>query len=48
MENLVADALLKAVHWRTETGRVQFSQHFLRDKQKREVDFVIVRDGHPW
>ncbi len=22
--------------------------HFLRDKEKREVDFLVTRDGNPW
>ena len=22
--------------------------HILRDKEKREVDFLVVRDGEPW
>ena len=47
-ENLVASALLKAVHWWSEKGQGQFNLHFLRDKQKREVDFVVVKDGRPW
>jgi len=37
-ENLIASALLKSVHWWTETGRGDFGLHFVRDKQKREVD----------
>lgn len=48
MENLVACALLKAVHWWSETGKGQYDLHFIRDKQKREVDFLVVRDGRPW
>ncbi|MBB3059444.1 ATP-binding protein [Microbulbifer rhizosphaerae] len=47
-ENLVASALLKATHWWTETGLGEFSLHFIRDKQKREVDFLVVRDQRPW
>ncbi len=47
-ENLVACALLKAVHWWTDIGEGDFDLHFIRDKQKREVDFVVVRDGKPW
>ena len=47
-ENMVASALLKAVHWWTETGQGKFALHFIRDKQKREVDFLIARDNHPW
>ncbi len=48
LENMVANHLLKAVHYWTDIGYGDFSLNFLRDKQKREVDFVIVRDGVPW
>jgi predicted AAA+ superfamily ATPase len=47
-ENLVAGHLLKAAHWWTDTGAGDFALHFLRDKEKREVDFLLTRDGKPW
>ena len=47
-ENLVAAALLKATDWWTETGHGSFALHFLRDKEKREVDFLVTRDEQPW
>jgi predicted AAA+ superfamily ATPase len=47
-ENLVANHLLKACDFWTQTGEGDFSLYFLRDKEKREVDFLIVRDGSPW
>ena len=47
-ENLVASHLHKVCDFWTETGEGDFVLHFLRDKQKREVDFLIVRDGQPW
>ncbi|MDE0225149.1 MAG: ATP-binding protein [Gammaproteobacteria bacterium] len=47
-ENLVASALHKAVNWWTESGRGDFSLHFVRDKQKNEVDFLVTRDARPW
>jgi predicted AAA+ superfamily ATPase len=47
-ENLVASALLKATHWWKQDGRGDFGLHFIRDKQKREVDFLVTRDGQPW
>ena len=47
-ENMVASALLKAVHWWTESGQNKFGLHFIRDKQKREVDFLVTRDDQPW
>lgn len=47
-ENLVASHLLKACDFWTQTGEGDFSLHFLRDKEKREVDFLLVRNGQPW
>jgi hypothetical protein len=47
-ENLVAAHLLKAVHFWTDSGFGEFSLHFIRDKMKREVDFLIVKDKKPW
>ncbi len=47
-ENLVAAALLKAVHWWTQSGQGDFGLYFVRDKQKREVDFLVTRDRQPW
>ncbi|MCK5795578.1 MAG: ATP-binding protein [Deltaproteobacteria bacterium] len=47
-ENLVAGHLLKAVHFWTDIGLGDFELGFLRDKAKREVDFVIAKDGKPW
>ncbi|MDR3227881.1 MAG: AAA family ATPase [Puniceicoccales bacterium] len=47
-ENLVAGHLLKAVHYWTDLGLGDFALHFLRDKEKREIDFLVVRDAKPW
>jgi len=47
-ENLVACALLKAVHFWTDYGFGNFGLHFIRDKQKHEVDFLVSRDDNPW
>jgi len=47
-ENLLASALLKAVHFWTDDGHGEFDLHFVRDKQKREVDFLVTRDAQPW
>lgn len=47
-ENFVACALLKAVHLWTDRGEGEFALHFIRNKEKQEVDFVVVRDGRPW
>ncbi|MBI2920049.1 MAG: ATP-binding protein [Planctomycetes bacterium] len=47
-ENLVALHLLKACHYWTDTGEGNFDLFFLRDKEKHEIDFLIVRDRVPW
>ncbi len=47
-ENLVACHLLKACHFWTDTGEGTFDLYYLRNKEKQEIDFLIVRDGVPW
>ena len=47
-ETLVACHLLKAVEGWTDLGLGTFDLGYLRDKNQREVDFVVVRDGKPW
>ena len=47
-ENFIACHLLKATHWWTDTGLGEYRLHFIRDKEKREVDFLVTRDNHPW
>ncbi|MBU1701130.1 MAG: ATP-binding protein [Candidatus Eisenbacteria bacterium] len=47
-ENLVACHLLKACHFWTDTGEGTFELFYLRNKEKQEIDFLIVRDGVPW
>ena len=47
-ETFVACHLLKAVEGWTDLGFGDFDLRYLRDKQKREVDFLVVRDRKPW
>ncbi len=47
-ETLMACHLLKAVEGWTDLGFGDFELRYLRDKQKREVDFLIVKDQRPW
>ena len=47
-ETLVACHLLKAVEAWTDLGYGEFELNYLRDKTKREVDFVVVRNREPW
>ena len=48
LENLVACHLLKACDLWTDCGEGDFDLHYLRDKQKNEIDFLITRDKRPW
>ena len=47
-ETFIACHLLKAVEGWNDLGFGAFELGYLRDKEKREVDFVVVRDGEPW
>ncbi|MBW2266330.1 MAG: ATP-binding protein [Deltaproteobacteria bacterium] len=46
-ENLVAVALLKMAARFTETGLGSHDIRYIRDREKREVDFVLVKDNEP-
>jgi hypothetical protein len=48
LENITALHLLKACHYWTDLALGEFALHYLRDKQGREVDFLVVRDKKPW
>jgi hypothetical protein len=48
LENVTALHLLKAAHFWTDTAQGEFELFFVRDKEQREVDFLLVRDGAPW
>lgn len=47
-ETFVACHLLKAVEGWEDLGLGDFELRYLRDKEKREVDFLVVRDRRPW
>jgi predicted AAA+ superfamily ATPase len=46
-ENMVAANLLKYCHYHEDTQGDEMELCFLRDNRKREVDFVVLRDGRP-
>jgi predicted AAA+ superfamily ATPase len=48
LENLTALHLLKACHFWTDTAQGEFLLYYVRNKEKREVDFLVVRDQRPW
>jgi uncharacterized protein len=47
-ETFIACHLLKTVESWTDLGFGICELRYLRDKQKREVDFLVVRDRKPW
>lgn len=47
-ENMVASHLLKSCHAWTDCAMGEFELHYMRDKQKREVDFLITKDEKPF
>jgi predicted AAA+ superfamily ATPase len=47
LENLVASALLRELQLIEDTTGKKTALHYLRDKDKHEVDFLAVIDGHP-
>ncbi|MDE0518567.1 MAG: AAA family ATPase [Bdellovibrionales bacterium] len=48
LENLTALHLIKICHFWTDTGAGLFDLFFVRDKEKREVDFLITKDKKTW
>ena len=46
-ENLVACQLLKYCHWLEDTQGHSMELRYLRDTDKREVDFVVLKDRKP-
>lgn len=47
-ENFIASHLHKAVQFWTDRGLGDFNLYYLRDKEKREVDFLVTKDKKPW
>jgi uncharacterized protein len=47
-ETMMALHLLKAVNFWEDTGLGEYGLYFLRDKDQREVDFLITRNSKPW
>ncbi len=47
-ENLVASHLLKYTHFLTDYEGHRSELYFLRDVDKREVDFLVTMGGRPW
>jgi len=48
LENFVASHLYKAIQFWTDRGMGDYGLYYLRDKDKREVDFLITKNRKPW
>lgn len=46
-ENLVASNLLKYCHFNEDVHGDDMELRYIRDKEKREIDFVVLKDGNP-
>jgi predicted AAA+ superfamily ATPase len=46
-ENLIASQLLKYCHLMEDTEGFRMDLRFIRDTDKREIDFVVLKDGRP-
>jgi uncharacterized protein len=44
----VGSHLLKWCHFTQDWGHPPLDLHFVRDKEKREVDFLITKEKKPW
>lgn len=48
IENFIASHLFKAVQYWTDLGFGEYELFYLRDKNKREVDFLVTCENKPW
>src|SRR3972149_7423531 len=47
LENACATMLLKHVHYMQDVEGRKLSLHYIRDKEQREIDFVVCENGAP-
>ena len=47
-ENMTANHLLKWCDFTRDFGLEPLGLHYIRDKERREVDFLITKGGAPW
>lgn len=47
-ENLIAGHLLKYCDYLTDTGFGLFELRYIKDKEKHEIDFLILKNNRPW
>lgn len=47
-ENMIASHLLKYSHFLTDTGEASVDLCYLKNKEKQEIDFLLVKNKKPW
>lgn len=47
-ENFIASHLLKFIQFWNDIGVYKLELYYLRDQDKKEVDFLVVRNHQPW
>ena len=47
-ENFIASHLLKAVDLWNDLGMGKYGLYFIRNKDKKEVDFLVTKNDRPW
>lgn len=47
-ENFVASHLLKATQYWTDSGLGEYGLFYIRTTDKKEVDFLVAKNGKPW
>lgn len=47
-ENLVASHLLKYCHWMRDVEGEELDLRYVRDREKHEVDFLLLKERKPW
>lgn len=47
-ENFVASHLLKYCHWMQDLEGERVELRYVRDREKHEVDFLLLKDRKPW
>lgn len=48
IENFCALHLLKAINYWNQTGQGDYAFHYLRNKDQKEVDFLVSKNNAPW
>lgn len=46
-ENFIGSHLLKWCHWLEDSEGIDIELRYFRDREQREVDFVVLQDGKP-